>query len=106
MTAEVTIAPPIPGAARSATPAAAGAPVAADVVLTWDRWSGWAHLARHRRGDSAKPAFAGFAQVADPETAEDDVRARLTASGLTVMSAYSVDEQLVEFRIAPEGSSR
>ncbi|ATY17069.1 hypothetical protein CU254_41530 (plasmid) [Amycolatopsis sp. AA4] len=75
-----------------------------DVVMTWDRWSGWAHLARHRPGDTAPPAFVGLARLPGPTAA--DVRANLTASGLTVLTEYDVDEQLTEFRVGLTAGAR
>ncbi|OLZ51654.1 hypothetical protein BS329_15420 [Amycolatopsis coloradensis] len=79
-------------------PASDAAAHEADLVLTWDRWSGWAHLARHWRGDTELPAFVGIAQL--PGAGAAEVRAKLTAGGLRVLTEYNVDEQLVEFRIA------
>ncbi|SFQ29889.1 hypothetical protein [Amycolatopsis rubida] len=90
----------IPAPRTSPEPATADG----DVVLTWDRWSGWAHLARHRAGDTELPAFVGIARL--PGATAADVRATLAASGLTVLTEYDVDEQLTEFRVGLTAGAR
>ncbi|MGW4591964.1 hypothetical protein ACWEKJ_31990 [Amycolatopsis thermoflava] len=75
----------------------------ADLILVWDRWSGWAHLAAHRRGSSEQPCFAGIVHL--PVADASAVRVRLAQAGFEVCSEYSVDDQLLEFRLATPSSS-
>ncbi|WP_236788042.1 hypothetical protein [Amycolatopsis sp. GM8] len=65
-----------------------------DLVLRWDPFSGWAHLARDRRG--GRPRFLGFLHLAAPTPAV--LSARLAAAGCEILGERTVDEQLVEFR--------
>ncbi|GAA3791364.1 hypothetical protein [Amycolatopsis tucumanensis] len=74
-----------------------------DLILVWDRWSGWAHLATHQRGSSDQPRFAGIVHLPTADAAA--VRVRLARAGFEVHSEYSVDDQLLEFRLATSASS-
>lgn len=69
----------------------------ADVLLTWDLTTGWAHLARHHRGDPAKPVFVGFREL--PADDPEHLRRALTKAGLHIVSEHSVDEHRIEFRL-------
>ncbi|WP_027929168.1 hypothetical protein [Amycolatopsis thermoflava] len=74
-----------------------------DLILVWDRWSGWAHLAMHQRGSSEQPCFAGIVHL--PVAEASAVHVRLAQAGFEVRSEYSVDDQLLEFRLATPASS-
>ncbi|MFJ8815261.1 hypothetical protein [Amycolatopsis thermoflava] len=75
-----------------------------DLILAWDRWSGWAHVATHQRGSSERPRFTGIVHLAAADT--HAVRDRLGQAGFEVRSEYRVDDQLVELRLGvPAGVS-
>src|SRR5438067_5369705 len=68
-----------------------------DIVVVWDRWSGWAHVASHRAGAHDLPQFLGIIQL--PAATPDALRAHFALSGCRVMTEYNVDDQLIEMRI-------
>jgi hypothetical protein len=69
-----------------------------DIVLTWDRWSGWAHMASHHRDSPDLPRFVGFLYLPARDPAAP--RELIGQAGHTVLSACDVDDQLTEVRLA------
>jgi hypothetical protein len=78
------------------------AAVRRDIVLAWDRFSGWAHLARSRPGES-RPRFVGFAHL--PAATTGALRDRLSSIGCDVLTEYNIDDQLVELRLTVPGEA-
>jgi hypothetical protein len=77
-------------------------------VLTWDRTTGWADLARFERG-AEQLTFIGFREI--PADDADHLGRALAHVGLRVLHEYAVDKDRVQFTIAgplhlaPEGSA-
>lgn len=70
----------------------------ADILLTWNHATGWAHLARHHRGDTATPTFPGRRELPTADPAH--LRHALTRAGLRIVSEHTLDAQRTEFRLA------
>jgi hypothetical protein len=83
-----------PGPAQPTTPVEEP-----DILITWDRWSGWARIASHYRGSPDLPRFIRFLHLpaSDPEA----LRELIDKAGHTVLSASDRDDQLTELRFAP-----
>lgn len=68
-----------------------------DLVLVWDRWSGWGHLAAPEGTTSAQPRFVGLVNL--PAANVSRLHKLLDQAGFEVCSEYSVDDQLLELRL-------